>query len=294
MQRHSYWVQFMKCFRYMVKLITSILTFRWLNELLCRYSYMKKYRQWLSEGTILPSDVVDSIAKSERQRCVKNGLRFGRISYVVNQVSMIKNLASRRIVRDYHDMKICWAWLNSGQHSSPPHAMKEILVRRYAARNAAQVFVETGTYMGDMVFAVKDEFEELYTVELSEELFVIAEKRFEGISQIHVVHGDSSKVLKRIVSNVNKPTLFWLDGHYSGGNTAGDSLSTPIIAELDIVLQNHIEGNVVLLDDARLFVGANGYPKIEDLIAKVRREYPECAVAVECDVLCIELTPCKG
>ena len=42
----------------------------------------------------------------------------------------------------------------------------------------ARTFVETGTYRGDMVEAVKKEFDKIYSIEIGQELAVSAQKRF--------------------------------------------------------------------------------------------------------------------
>jgi hypothetical protein len=55
-----------------------------------------------------------------------------------------------------------------------------------------------------------------------------------------------------------------LDGHYSGFETAKGDLETPIKLELEIILNSEYE-HVILIDDARLFIGENDYPTIEEL-----------------------------
>lgn len=55
-----------------------------------------------------------------------------------------------------------------------------------------------------------------------------------------------------------------MDGHYSGFETAKGDLETPIKLELEIILNSEYE-HVILIDDARLFIGENDYPTIEEL-----------------------------
>ena len=66
------------------------------------------------------------------------------------------------------------------------------------------------------------------------------------------------------VTRINKPTLFWLDAHYSGGETAQGPEDSPIMKELDFIL-NHRSDHCILIDDARCFNGKAGYPRIGEL-----------------------------
>ena len=44
-------------------------------------------------------------------------------------------------------------------------------------------------------------------------------QRLKGIGNIELVNGDSGFELGRIIDKINHATLFWLDGHFSGGET---------------------------------------------------------------------------
>ncbi len=41
------------------------------------------------------------------------------------------------------------------------------------------------------------------------------------LANVEFVLGDSREVLPRIVAGLGEPVMFWLDGHYSGDDTAG-------------------------------------------------------------------------
>ena len=62
----------------------------------------------------------------------------------------------------------------------------------------------------------------------------------------------------------NLRKLFWLDAHYSGGETAHAALQTPIVKEIDIVLKDNPK-NIILIDDARCFDGTNDYPTLDTI-----------------------------
>ena len=63
-----------------------------------------------------------------------------------------------------------------------------------------------------------------------------------------------------MINTSNGRILFWLDGHYSGEGTGGCDEVCPIIAELRLIAQSKRKDHCILIDDARLFIGEDGYP----------------------------------
>src|SRR5688500_16060897 len=55
-------------------------------------------------------------------------------------------------------------------------------------------FVETGTFWGDTIEFFKHNYTRLYSIELSEDLYARARKRFEPDQQVEILHGDSGKI----------------------------------------------------------------------------------------------------
>lgn len=145
-----------------------------------------------------------------------------------------------------------------------PQSEKVGLLLDYAKKLDCKIFVETGTYKGDTVNSCKDYFDELFSIELSHELFLYCKNKFSGFDKIHIFEGDSERVLPEIVQGINKPILFWLDAHYSGGETARGEQDSPIIKELNYILEN-VQSFCILIDDARCFNGKNGYPSMKYL-----------------------------
>ena len=132
----------------------------------------------------------------------------------------------------------------------PPHRVKVRAVRHHAEIYGLRVFVETGTYLGDMVAAVADRFERCITIELSIELWRGACARFQALPRVTCINGDSGVVLAQVVAGLEEPALFWLDAHTSGGNTA-DAGRDPIEEELRTIFAGGVHDHVVLIDDAR-------------------------------------------
>ena len=154
--------------------------------------------------------------------------------------------------------------------------------------NHAKVLIETGTYYGDMVLKQKNNFERIYTIELSKELFNGNKERLKGIKNVKQFLGDSPTELKKILNKVNESCVFWLDAHYSGVGTARLNKNTPIEEELDVIIA-HIQktnlNHIILIDDAYDFVGANEYPDLKELVVFLKRRLSDFNVIVKYDII---------
>jgi len=177
-------------------------------------------------------------------------------------------------------------WERNGRTTSPPHLVKQRVIRRYATKHHCSTLVETGTFRGDMILAMLNDFRTLYSIELHPELHSRARSLFSHRPHVRLLHGDSGEKISEVLAGLEEPAVFWLDGHFSGGNTAKGNLNTPIIAELDKVLSHNISNHVVLIDDARLFTGAEDYPTLE-AIQKQLDTRGRFNLTVEDDVIAI-------
>jgi len=146
-------------------------------------------------------------------------------------------------------------------------------------------FVETGTFWGDMVYANKNVFRKIFSIELDQDLYEQAKKRFFNEAHISILQGASGEIIAKVLAEINEPCLFWLDGHYSEGVTAKGKLETPIRQELKHILNHRIQGHVILIDDARQFVGQNDYPKIAELRQLILGHNPGWVFEVKDDII---------
>ena len=169
------------------------------------------------------------------------------------------------------------AWKENGAVLPMPHFGKYLTLKAYVDRCSPQMFIETGTYKGDMTYAMLRHIPKLVTIELSQKFFNVANKRFAGYKQVKVLNGQSGLLISEVLRDVETPCLLWLDAHCSGGNTAKGDLDTPIVQELNCVLQHpKSEEFIILIDDAREFVGSNDYPTIkfvEDMVESIRPDW---------------------
>jgi hypothetical protein len=181
------------------------------------------------------------------------------------------------------------SWTLGGRHGAPPHIVKEGIIRQHGKRLNLDVLVETGTYMGDMVWALRNDFRAIHSIELDPALANRARNRFARYKHIKIYEGDSAAVLPVIIEQLDKRALFWLDGHFSGGITAKAALETPIALELEHLLARGNPGHVILIDDARAFSGEGDYPTMAEIIHLVGSSNPSLQVIVADDV--IRITP---
>lgn len=178
-----------------------------------------------------------------------------------------------------------WRWLMSGKPNPLPLSEKARIIRRYARQFGITTIVETGTYLGDMIEAVRHAFTKVYSIEIDETLYRNAAERFKDDPRISILLGDSAHVLPTAIALLGGPALFWLDGHYSSGVTGKGNKETPIVEELLAIAANPIPGNVILIDDARLFDGTHDYPTLAELKERVGRLWPTYTFEVAGDII---------
>jgi hypothetical protein len=176
-------------------------------------------------------------------------------------------------------------WRKSGSPAPPPPILKQQVVRSYAARFGLPTLVETGTFKGDMIYAVERHFGEIHSIELGRELFEAARLRFAAFDHVHLHLGDSATVLPELLHSLPAPILFWLDGHFSEGITARGGKDTPIVEELGAIFRHNSAAHVILIDDARLFTGAGDYPSLEELRRLVMGWSPGMQLEVADDII---------
>lgn len=166
----------------------------------------------------------------------------------------------------------------------PQEKKVEFIKSVYRTRPDIKIFIETGTFMGDTPFAVKNDFTKIYSIELSKEYAQKAVLRFKEDKYIKIIQGDSITELAKLIKNINEPCFFWLDGHYSGGDTAKGEKEAPVLEEVLPILkmnQNHI----ILIDDARLFIGSHSYPYLFSFVHFVKKYNKKYKMSVANDII---------
>lgn len=122
-----------------------------------------------------------------------------------------------------------------------------------------RAFVETGTFKGGTTVWASEHFDRVDTIERAEPIYAEHNERLREIEGVTPHLGDSRSVLPGILESLgDSSAVFWLDGHWSGGGTAGEEDECPIMEELELLGQR--TGDIVLIDDARLYLCAPPKP----------------------------------
>lgn len=176
-------------------------------------------------------------------------------------------------------------WRIRGCPTPPSEWVKRSILLSYTRRFHTNVFIETGTFLGETVAVMRWHVGRVISIELDEDLYRQAERRFHGDPRVSIVHGDSADVLPMVLEPIQQPALFWLDGHYSGGITAHGPSQTPVLSEIKHVLSLRQPNHVILIDDARKFTGDAGYPSISELESLTALAFPDHHFEVRDDII---------
>lgn len=179
-------------------------------------------------------------------------------------------------------------WVLRGKPQRSPHLLKQRTVREYGQKFGLRILIETGTYYGEMVSAMKSRFDAIYSIEFSPELAARATRELAKYSHIKIIQGDSQIALPELLKSLEKPALFWLDaGYYGWSGEQGDKKRLGV--ELDAILRHKINAHVILMDDAHGLNGKNGALTIEEVTNQIQKDFPNRKVEVAFDIL--RITP---
>lgn len=139
----------------------------------------------------------------------------------------------------------------------------EDIVTELAKIHGASVFIETGTMHGGTTKWASKHFETVHTIERAESLYNQHQAGLSAIKGVHPHLGDSREVLPGIIKELgSEKAVYWLDGHWAGGVTAGKDDECPVLDELANV--SNRTKDIILIDDARLFLCAPPEPHNPD------------------------------
>ena len=153
----------------------------------------------------------------------------------------------------------------SKYNKDAPKSFKQKLFRKYNFNPG--VWIETGTYLGDSTKFLSKISDNVYTIEPSKKYFDAAKELLLEHKNIVILNGTSEDCLEDIISRIYTENIsFWLDGHYSGGDTFEGENHSPVLFELEIIKKylNNFKKINILIDDFRIF--NNHYPKSHKVI----------------------------
>lgn len=112
-------------------------------------------------------------------------------------------------------------------------------------------YIETGTYLGDGIKTVINNYENIHSIELSEKWYQYNVDQFKDSQNVKMYLGDSKKILPELLNTIHEPITIYLDAHYSGGTTAFGDEEVPLLFELEL-LKNRKYSDIIIIDDCRL------------------------------------------
>jgi len=152
-------------------------------------------------------------------------------------------------------------------------------------------FVETGTYDGATAIKMAKIFERVWTIEVSWDLYAKAKINLKSYSNIESVFGDSTDVLPSVLQKIRKPAVFWLDAHWSGGDTGQGTSECPVTSEISLIRADNAD-HVILIDDARYFLAPpplphkrDEWPDITQIVDTLQHHKPEPYILILEDVI---------
>jgi hypothetical protein len=133
-----------------------------------------------------------------------------------------------------------------------PSLTKDFLINLKDDYNKFSCFIETGTYMGGTIFALEPYFDKLYTIEFSEKYYNNTKNIYNG-NKINFILGDSSIIFETLLPTVSDKCIFFLDGHWSGGDTGHSEKDCPLYEEITHINNLFQNEAILIIDDFRLF-----------------------------------------
>jgi hypothetical protein len=134
----------------------------------------------------------------------------------------------------------------------------EAIYERFPALRTLKVFVETGTYLGGTTMMAAQHFAQVYTCEVVRALQQKAEEAAASADLRNISFNleDSSRMLARVVPELDGGALFFLDAHISGSDTSYNGREyVPLLTELETVLSALRHPSLFIIDDARFWIG---------------------------------------
>jgi len=124
------------------------------------------------------------------------------------------------------------------------------------------IWVETGTYIGLSTEYLADISKMVYSIEPSNKYYELSKEKLSSKKNVKLFHGTSEDCLGNLLENIDATNIsFWLDGHFSAGDTFEGLNHSPVLHELDLIKNNLLkfEKINILIDDFRIF--SSFYPK---------------------------------
>lgn len=143
---------------------------------------------------------------------------------------------------------------------SIPEYKKRICLRKYLKLFYFKNAVESGTYFGRSTKILAKYVKNVHTIEIDRGLHEFVTKKYKNLNVIFHL-GDSEEIFAKILEYITGPTIFYLDGHTSGGITGKGNRNTSLSKEIFMLGKfAFLSDSLILIDDAESINGTNDYP----------------------------------
>jgi len=188
---------------------------------------------------------------------------------------LIKAILPASILEAIQKYRQIRKWRDRGYMENSPQLVKEKVLIKYGIQNAQ--WVETGTYIGTTTKFLADRFEYVHSIEPGIDSFKKAVERFMG-RNVKLYNDVSENVLPKLLPQLSGEINFWLDGHFSFGDTFKGEIDCPVEEELNAISKNLslFSKVTILIDDVRCFLPSSdgcydNYPSIDYLVDWARK-----------------------
>jgi hypothetical protein len=172
----------------------------------------------------------------------------------------------------------------------PPEEVKRLHLLTLFADGGHEVFIESGTYLGGTVRAFAPHARRIFSIELAPQLYADAAAAFAGMPHVSIIEGDATEHVPRLVADLDKPPLIFLDGHYSCGETACGDEAEPAVTIIGLLGESGVPaGTTIVVDDLRTFDGLSVPITIDDLVTACRAAFPDCRLHCHVDALVVHV-----
>ncbi len=169
-------------------------------------------------------------------------------------------------------------------------SMPREIVLAFKVKGNIKNFIETGTYKGGTSFWAAKHFESVFTIEIDPERSKATSEDPSSSNNIEYLVGNSGEVLPKLVQRIQGRSIFWLDGHWCNTSEFGKEEECPLIDEIKGIM--HLQDAVILIDDARAFLGPlppphnnNVWPRIDEIFSLLKECFPTHFCTLADDVI---------
>lgn len=126
----------------------------------------------------------------------------------------------------------------------------EAVVKKYGIK----YFIETGTHTGQSTNWASTIFKYVYSCELSKYYYDLTLNKYRNKwKNVRLFNSSSDEMLNELLVErkiIDGSSVFWLDAHYSGGETSGGDCKHPLLKELNIIFRDS-NLHFIFIDDVR-------------------------------------------